>query len=319
MKRWVIILSGVAMVAGCGNGSSSGTGKDMALGGGDLTTTPTDDGSAAGGDMVTPPQGGNSGDPCTKDTDCTGTKPTCLTKAGDGSVWPGGYCTSNCNPNKNDAMTGANPNCPGGGTCIGQDTMGACEANCTDMKGSMPCTRAGYVCAQGCEPSSLYECDPTKKIGQAGGCPQDGGVFLPGPAPDGGNADAGTSTYSGRVCVRLGADNVGQCTDGCNVFTQNCQPDAMGNDQACYASDDTGEGVCSAPYGNPPGADGDACQYLNGCAAGLGCWSDPKNQNAPGVCRPFCGGPGNAACKNGKTCVDLSMTVMKSAVGSCAM
>ncbi len=248
--------------------------------------------------------GGNTGDPCAKATDCQGTKATCITKDTTGITWPGGYCTSQCNPQKND-QNGLNTACPGGqGTCVGQGTSGACELACTDAMGGMPCPRQGYSCFQGCEPTAISECDPTKK----GSCPQDGGVVL----GDGGE-------YSGRVCVRIGADPVGQCTNGCDVFKQNCQ----GAMEACYASDDTGEGVCSQEYnpsGNPQ-TDGVQCFYLNMCDPGFGCYAPPMANMA--VCRPYCGGPNNVLCSaimpapQKMKCVDLSTTVKAATVGVC--
>jgi hypothetical protein len=254
-----------------------------------------------------------------KNADCGGNKPQCLTKTANGFMWPGGYCTSTCNPNKNDNMTGANPACPGGGICVGQGSMGICETNCTDMKGMMPCTRAGYVCNQGCEPAAVVECDPTKTIGTMpigpkGSCPQDGGVLLPNQIPDGGNPDSGTFVYSGRTCVRIGAE-VGVCADGCNPLVQNCPAGAQGGQQACYASSDTGEGDCFNI--NSMGNDGDACNYINDCNPGLGCWSPPGMMNAMSVCRAYCGGPKNVGCANGKKCADLSMTVKVATMGAC--
>ncbi len=283
---------GSACMAGCGaapmmmcNGNCVDTSSDASNCGGCGTTcmngqTCTNSACSGGG--------ANTGDPCTKPSDCGGTKPACITKDAMGTVWPGGYCTSTCNPQKNDPNDTTNTQCPGGAaTCQGQGTQGGCALLCTDAKGGMPCTRQGYSCFQACEPTTLSQCDPTK----AGVCGQ------------------------GKTCVRLGADNVGDCVPSCDIFTQMCPADTMGNPQACYASFDTGEGLCSAPYGNPPGADGDACQYLNACSQGLTCWQ-PNNMTAP-VCRPFCGGKNNVACMNGKKCVDLGMTVKVAVAGAC--
>jgi hypothetical protein len=244
--------------------------------------------------------GGNTGDPCMKATDCAGNKPVCITKDTMGTTWPGGYCTSTCNPNMNDPNTGLNPQCPGGsGLCLGQGTQGACELACTDMMGQMPC-RMGYSCFQGCEPTSLSECDPTKSIAMNSGCAQDAGTGKP------------------RVCVRIGADNVGQCTDGCDPFAQNC----TGMMMACYASDDTGEGVCSQEFGNVGmQGDGVVCMYLNACDAGFACYAPPMANQA--VCRPYCGGPKSIQCsalmpKPMKlNCVDLSTTVKVATIGVC--
>ena len=229
--------------------------------------------------------GANTGDPCVKAADCGGMKPQCLTKDSQGNTWPGGYCISQCNPQKNDPNDTTNPACIGGGaTCLGQGTSGACETICSGKTGATPCTRTGYSCFQTCEPTSISKCDPTK----AGIC---------GPK---------------MTCVRLGADNVGQCAPSCDPFAQGCM-DIMGQPAGCYASDDTGEGVCSQVFGM--GADGDACMYLNACNPGLGCYAAPKAMMAQ--CRPYCGGAKSVACANGKMCVDLSTTVKKTATGIC--
>jgi hypothetical protein len=235
--------------------------------------------------------GANTGDPCTKNADCAGTKAVCIIKDAMGNVWPGGYCTSVCNPLKNDPNDGSNVACPGGmGTCQGNGATGSCGLLCTNMNGAAPCTRQGYACFQICEPKALSQCDPTVK----GSC----GV--------------------NKSCVRIGADNVGTCVPLCDPFKQTCPPDMNNMMQACYASVDTGEGACSVPYGNPPGADGDICMFLNGCSAGLGCYAPPgATMQSQVLCRPYCGGAMNVACKNGKKCVDLSMTVKTATIGVC--
>jgi hypothetical protein len=226
---------------------------------------------------------GNSGDPCLKAADCGGTKPTCITKDGNGVTWPGGYCTSSCNPANTDQQTGLNTDCPGGaGVCIGNSNPGVCESACTAMNGQMPCTRQGYSCFEGCEPTAESMCNPTVK-GQCG---------------------------QGMSCVRIGADDVGQCAMACSPFTQGCA-DINGAPAGCYASDDNGEGACSPVYED--NMDGVACSYLNDCHPGLACYDNGNGA----VCRPYCGGPNNVACNNGNLCVDLSMSVQKATVGAC--
>jgi hypothetical protein len=228
---------------------------------------------------------GATGDPCALATDCAGTKPVCITKDAMGIAWPGGYCTSSCNPQLNDQNTGLNAACPGGaGTCLGNGTTGTCETACTAMNGAMPCTRQGYLCFQGCEPAAESMCNPTLK-GQCG---------------------------NGMACVRIGSDDVGSCAPACNPFQQGCA-NINNMTAGCYASDDNGEGVCSAVFND--NMDGVACLYLNDCHPGLGCYLPPQQQNA--VCRPYCGGPNNVPCTNGHVCVDLSMNVKVATVGVC--
>jgi hypothetical protein len=290
----------------CGNGvmgfqicnvSGTGVGPCQACAIADMNTTNAD---------LAMKQLANTGDPCAKSTDCGGNSPSCLVKDSSGLMWPLGYCTSKCNPQKNDPNTYTNTACPGNGTCIGNGTSGSCYTYCTSKSGGLPC-RDQYLCFNWtmgdryCGPAASSECDPSK----TGTCPQDGGsIFVD---------DGGQSTYSGRVCERIGPDPVGQCADGCSVFLQNCNNDNSGNPQGCYASFETGEGLCSSPA--PGGKDGAACIYLNGCDPGLGCHTEGNNY----VCRPYCGGPNNVACNNGKKCVVMSTsgTVPVAVVGMC--
>jgi hypothetical protein len=280
MLRWS--LAAAFLVAGCGNNSPPPMESPYDFAGFDLASF------------------GPTGAPCKKDSDCSGTSPRCIMADTRGITWPGGYCSSACNPMENDS--GLNLGCPGGsGTCVGTGTQGICESLCTNKIGSIPCTRSGYSCFVGCEPDEVSQCDPRMAAGMPGSCPQDGGVFL----YDGG--------YSGRVCVRVGSDDVGQCADGCDPFRQDCLP-IVGMTAACYASDDTGEGICSPEVGKGQG-DGKACSYLNACDPGFACFAVDVH-SAP-VCRPYCGGPGSLACTNGKKCVDLSPLVKAATIGVC--
>jgi hypothetical protein len=228
--------------------------------------------------------GSLTGDPCTRSSDCGGIKPFCLIKDSQGMLWPGGYCTSYCNPQKNDPATGINATCPGVGTCLGQGTSGSCELACTAMDGMMPCTRQGYSCFQGCEPTSYSQCDPRKP----GGC---------------GN---------GRTCVRFGLDPVGGCYDACDPFAQGCAADKAGP-RCCYGSYDTGEGFCIQATQN--GGNGDACRYLTDCGCGFSC---SYGANGKGTCRAWCGGPNKLPCKNGAACFDYAPgTVPSTVLGVC--
>jgi hypothetical protein len=233
-----------------------------------------------------------TGGPCASSNDCDGADPYCLTTDSFGVTWPSGYCTSFCDPSHSDPQTGLNADCPGGrGICNSNEAMvGGCMAGCTAMDGAIPC-RAGYACflcgAQNCspvcEPHALSGCDPTV---------------------------ANSCELNNQICIRTGLDNVGSCLTGCDLFTQDC---AHGQDaQACYVIDDTGRGFCQ-PQRNILG-DGQVCATFNDCLPGLTCFID---QTGP-RCRPFCGGPLNVACTNGKSCVDFSMKVKLAVVGVCA-
>jgi hypothetical protein len=130
------------------------------------------------------PNDGTSGAPCTADTECQGANARCI-KTLAGKTFPDGYCSSDCDPTKNQG-DGRNDDCPGRrGACDGAQK--ACFMYCTGKNGSLPC-RTGYLCAFGasgdiCVPESYSQCDPTK----SGGCP-----------------DAGT-------CKQAGADPIGRC------------------------------------------------------------------------------------------------------------
>lgn len=327
-----VLLFALAAAA-CGNGNMPPSTKDMATvqNGADMTMVAacgavgqacctgdmcTDKGAMCTMGMCTmPPAGAPTGAPCATDKDCDGTKPVCITKSALGVPWPGGYCSAPCNPLKNDPKTGLNPGCPGtGGTCAGSGNQGNCFTYCTgslSKPNDHPCTRTGYLCfgvgnaGGGCEPAAFSECTPDKPTS----CPQDGGVNYPA------KTDGGTPTYSGRVCTLVGNDLVGNCTDGCDVFAQNCI-DMMGM-QGCYADDINGVGTCAGV--NSMGQDGDACTYTNDCNPGLGCYYG-GGVTGMGTCRPYCrvGGMKPVACTNGKTCVDHSNSVKSSVVGNCA-
>ena len=244
-----------------------------------------------------PPPNGSTGALCTTATECMGPTPVCRTKSHTGIIYPGGYCSSACDPTKNDPMTGIDPECPSNaGTCVPGATP-ACLALCTDKAGAEPC-RDQYSCFLAsnltavCLPSSISQCDPTVK----GSCP---------------SSDAGTP----QTCTSVGIDPVGQCDEACDYFAQSCASiqagDASAQPRACYANE-LGEGVCAVP--SAMGADGATCVFFTDCAAGLGC----RLEGNAGACRPYCGGAGNVACNNGKQCVDSSMTVPKSVAGYCA-
>lgn len=236
------------------------------------------DGGAGAGDGSAPATTGGSGDPCESAADCKGTSPECA-KERNGIAYPGGVCTSTCDARKNDA-NGLNPDCPGTrGVCNAR--VGKCLRACTDKAGANPC-RELYACFDDetavCAPESISQCHPSK----VGECT----------AVDGG----------ARACIKVGYDDVGLCVPSCSVFAQECTQSGY----ACFPNA-TGEGTCLTTSSK---AAGTACIYRNDCAKGLGCATS-------GVCRPYCGGPSNVACTNGKQCVDFDPSVKKAVVGLC--
>jgi hypothetical protein len=274
---------------------------DMATKAGSDLRLPVVDLAIPGGpvDLASPPPGnGNTGEPCKQSSDCKGTSATCITTDATGIPWPGGYCSSSCNPEKNDPNTGINPACPGPAVCYGGVNVGSCLTFCDGSFGMTPCTRAGYSCFFGCEPTALSECDPTVLAS----CKQDGGVLL---ATDGGQV------YSGRACVRTGYDLVGICEDGCDPFDQNCPPQ-NGQPAACYPSYEDGEAACLGIYQGL--GEGQPCSYLTQCDAGLMCFYTVNGA----TCTRFCGGPNKLPCPNNKACLALAMQIPISKVGVCA-
>jgi hypothetical protein len=223
---------------------------------------------------------GVTGAPCVSASDCVGLKAVCIRMDAQGTTWPGGYCTSLCNPMKNDPMTGANAQCPGMGTCAGQGAQGSCLTFCSASGGPNPCTRAGYSCFQGCEPTSYSQCDPRKQL----------------------------SCGPGQTCVRDGYDAVGACLSSCDPFAQGCGV-GMRGPQCCYGSYDTGEGFCTPPTAQ--GGPGDPCLYTTDCGCGFVC---SYQQNGKGFCRAFCGGPKQVPCKGGASCFDYAPGVVPSTV-----
>jgi hypothetical protein len=169
--------------------------------------------------------------------------------------------------------------------CPGKNSVcdrAACGRSCTDKSGSRPC-RSGYLCSNGipgpvCYAEGISQCDPNQRA----------------------------SCDAGLTCVRVGLDPVGQCFPGCDIFAQDC-----GAGEACYPTL-LGEGNC-ATAGTK--TDGQSCTNFMQCAKGLSC-TDVAGGGA--VCRPICGGPGNAPCTNGKTCVDFASSSPTSIAGVCA-
>ncbi len=219
---------------------------------------------------ATPPAtDGTSGAPCVEDSDCKGTTPVCV-KEFEGLVHKDGFCISACTK-KSD--------CPGKNSVCDRR---ACGRSCTAKSGSLPC-RDGYLCSFAavgpvCYAEGISTCDPNKR----GSC------------------------GSGKTCVSVGLDPVGQCYTACDLFTQDCTAASDG----CYPSA-LGEGNCG-PGGTK--TDGQACTGLLDCAPGLAC----TDVTGSPQCRPLCGGPSNEACTNGKKCVDFTQSSPSSVAGVCA-
>jgi hypothetical protein len=301
MKRLVGCLALSWAVLGCSNNNMNGK-ADLSMGGGD-GPTPQDMAMAAAAP---------SGSACTMTAMCAGAGATmgkCEMTLLNAAMTPlpGGYCTSNCQSAKNDSQTNINPQCPGGsGTCADNifSQGGNCFMACNPP--SIPCN-TGYSCffaqaAMGntdiCLPTAASECNPTS----ATSCPQDGGV----------TTDAGT--MPGRTCLRQGPDDVGACATGCDLFKQDCDPDAQGNPQGCYETFDTGQGFCIGPGSIAAGM---PCVFLNDCVPGYACF---YGTGMKGTCRKFCGGPNNVPCAAG-TCARIFGTQgpMVNQIGACTM
>jgi hypothetical protein len=288
----ILAASALALVGGaCDNTPATNDAAPTAdLAGGDLATP-------QGGDLAVPADAavsaGNTGDPCAKSGDCKGAMAQCITKDSQMNVWPGGYCTSRCDPTMNKPSDGSNPACPGMGTCIGVGMTGTCSFNCTT---TAEC-RNGYGCfaGGGCEPLAFSECDPTVMPNT---CRQDGGLTV---------GDGGPSL--GFKCDPIG-DKVGACDPICDVFAQNCPLSGAGEEQSCNANLQNGLGGC---FTHLIGGNGDACMYLNSCDVGLGCDFGVKK------CRRYCGGPNNVMPANCGVCKDLSPMVKATVAGLCSM
>lgn len=94
----------------------------------------------------------------------------------------------------------------------------------------------------------------------------------------------------------------------CDVLLQNCP----GITDACYLSFSTGSTVCATPFiETPPAQQGDACSFLNGCAAGYNCILSNVPINPTGLdcalsCDPITPNTGCDAAGAGLTCVQIN-------------
>jgi Putative metal-binding motif len=135
------------------------------------------------------------------------------------------------------------------------------------------------------------------------------------------NADQTDSDNDGyKVCAFDCVDNDGAinpgatdvCGDGvdsdctgfadescCHPLQQNC-----GGAEACYYDFINHSYACATPFGNPPGQQGDACMFVNGCDQGFGCTLciPPGCNQGELVCAAFCD-PNGSDCATGETCL----------------
>lgn len=129
-------------------------------------------------------------------------------------------------------------------------------------------------------------------------------------------------SYSNPVC--LDADSscyisgdgfIALCTPTCNPLDQNCP-----TGEACYPID-TGF-VCAPDASGETGLEGDPCEFINACDAGLYCGSSLDDCEAAGCCRPFCD-VSQPSCPVGTECVpgfpdDVIPPIGQEFVGFCA-
>jgi hypothetical protein len=248
----------------------------------------------------------NTGDPCTKNTDCANgplstQKGQCLLTTGSGTMmltWPMGYCTSACRSNLTD-NTGVNPDCPGGnGTCSQGGTSNNCfalcstSADCRGMgaKNGYSCFVVNNIAPLGCEPTALSMCDPRV----AGSCPLLNGT-------------------SKQTCVNVGDGTVGECVLQCDPFMNTgCNDPNNPAATDCHASDQTGEGLCVQP-GTDGGAGATCGNFYSDCKGGYGCLG--------GKCWKYCNTANTSTqCNAGATCMPFSNTtkVPVSIAGICS-
>jgi hypothetical protein len=280
------------LAAACGGSSPTDTAADQDL----ASPTPVDmavNRDAAGSSSAT------TGAPCRTGADCAA-KASCVTSMGTGAdtlAWPMGYCSAACSVAANDANTGANKVCPGGGTCEADASgdAGHCRATCMQSKDC----RSGYSCfavndiALGCEPTAQSECDPRVTKSCA-------------------TYDPGTGMKGPWTCQDAGDGTVGFCEPACDPFTPAGCPGGMDYSD-CHVSYLTGEGYCDVANTTPSSAGGD-CGSDQDCAAGYGCLASK--------CWRYCHDDGStvqAQCGvTGATCARLEMSsVAASSVGIC--
>jgi len=84
----------------------------------------------------------------------------------------------------------------------------------------------------------------------------------------------------------------------CHPLLQNC-----GGADACFYELTTHTFSCNPPLAEPPGHQGDSCQYLNSCDEGFGCTlCTPPCLAEDLVCAAFCE-PGGNDCASGEACI----------------
>lgn len=226
------------------------------------------------------PPTGNIGGACAADTDCTGSANMCIT---DPNLFPGGYCTTACDP------TMPTMGCPSGSTC--QDFGGAGQQFCVlDCDSTMTSVRqchgrAGYGCSQGimfgggCYGGCFdaTDCGAGLMCDQMGGQLGSGACYTPG-ATIGVPCTQDTQCPSGAQCQPEdgGGWPGGACiAGGCNVMTNTgCDGDAQ-----CIQ--------LQPAFGPPTGFCIDGCTNNADCRVGYACTPSAVNPDRH-YCAPQC-------------------------------
>jgi hypothetical protein len=225
---------------------------------------------------------GNSGAPCSVDTDCTGPDPVCMR----GDQWGTGTCAAR------GCELGSNFGCPERSVCInGGDGQTYCVGGCgIDQSGCfVGCDRDGFSCFN-TESRSLGTCFATAGIRQ---CDPSASPFCS--RPD----------FGGGICVQTSWDDqtVGRCFETCDPIRQDCTRSG----DACYVLREySGTPVCFQTWGYPEGAE---CDRMTECAEGLRCGCDVVGQSPCQtglICRRYCALDGSTTCPSGTFCTPLA-------------
>jgi len=223
---------------------------------------------------------GNTGAPCSSDSECTGLNPVCLR----GDKYPGGSCAAT------GCELGSNFGCPAGDTCINGNSQTYCLQGCgLDQSGCfLGCSREGYSCFN-TESDSLGMC-----LGAEGTRQCDPRA----------SARCTQPTFGDGICVQTSWDDqtVGRCFETCDPLLQDCVTDGQG----CYVLVEySGFPVCFESWGFPEGA---FCERMTQCAEGLRCACDEDRSpcNGPHHCRRYCASNGSTICPSGTSCRPLT-------------
>jgi hypothetical protein len=288
--RRTFVLSFCTLALGCGGKPRPATNDvdmsakpifDMTInfgdddGGGDMAGPSVDMAFPEDMAMACVPNGavgnGNTGAVCRVDKDCKAgpnmQAGKCVFKLnvnGNMIDFPGGYCTSACDPGGN-TVGGQNIQCPGGnGTCLdlGGDnmcvTLCSNTANCRNCYACFIANDSGY----GCLPGSLSQCNPSVP----NSCPFANG--------------------KPQTCADQGQGDVGTCALTCDPFLNKGCP----NGKECHISAINGLGYCTKTGNVNNFMPGDPCiVFANDCPGGYGCnmgscWKYCNDANRPMQC-----------------------------------